>query len=533
MGRKNGYFQLVRNENGMSIRIYPPENGGDSVAYHEVVAYLEERRMFDVDVKSLAAAINKATENVQQIVLTLNPGSPTDEEMSIRFEDNNMKAVARFYPPGNDGKKLDKNAIISAVSGKGIKYGIREDEIDRFLKERQYCTDYVIAGGKEVRQGKNAEIKYYFNTDRRLRPKRNPDGSVDFHQLDNISHINKGDVIAELIPADMGEDGIDVFGKTIAPRKVQKDTLKYGKNISMSDDGLKLISLVDGHAMLEGNKVFVSNIYEVPADVDNSTGDISYEGNVIVKGSVRTGFKIRALGNVEVYGSVEGAEIVSGGDIILHHGMQGMSKGILVAKGNIVAKFIESTRVHSHGYIEVDAIIQSQVAARDGITVMGVKGNIIGGHVKSATYIKAKTIGSPMEVTTTVEVGVDPVIQEKIVALQQKIEEKNKSYKKMAQLVELFKQKFEAGKLTADKVEVYKKTLPEMQIVRNEMLSSHEELEQLSQELVGNDDAYIEAVRDVHPGVRMIIGGDMKIVNAGYSHCRFKKTDGEVKSYPV
>ena len=331
----------------------------------------------------------------------------------------------------------------------------------------------------------------------------------------------------------MGEYGIDVFGKNIAPIKVRNNTLKYGKNISMSEDGLKLISLVDGHAMLEGNKVFVSNTYEVPADVDNSTGDINYEGNVIVKGSVRTGFKIRALGNVEVYGSVEGAEIVSGGDIILHHGMQGMSKGILVAKGNIVAKFIESTRVHSQGYIEVEAIIQSQVAVRDGITVMGVKGNIIGGHVKSATYIKAKTIGSPMEVTTTVEVGIDPVIQEKIVTLQQKIEEKNKSYKKMAQLVELFKKKFEAGKLTADKADTYTKTLSEMQSVRDEMLSSHEELERLSQELVGNDDAYIEAVRDIHPGVRMIIGGDMKIVNAGYSHCRFKKVDGELKSYPV
>lgn len=533
MGKKNGYFQLIRNENGTSIRMYPPEDGGEPLKHQEVLSYLERHRMFEVNVKSIAVALNKLDEGIQQIVLSLNPGYPVDETLDIRFEDDNMRAVARFYPPSNDGKKIDKDFILTDLAHNGIKFGIKEDEIDRFLKERHYCEDYVVALGKQVRQGKSAKIKYYFNTDRRLKPKRNPDGSVDFHQLDNISHINKGDVLAELIPADEGDTGIDVFGKKISPKKVQNGTLKYGKNILLSEDGLKIISQVDGHAVLESGKVFVSNVYEVPADVDNSTGDINYEGNVEVRGSVRTGFKIKAMGNVEVYGSVEGAEIVSGGDIILHHGIQGMSRGVLVAKGNIIAKFIESARVHSQGYIEVDAIIQSQVAAKDGVNVMGVKGNIIGGHVKSATYINAKTIGSHMEVSTKVEVGIDPVVQDKISALQHKIEEKNALYKKMGQIVDLFKKKFESGQLNKEKIEVYKNTLSEMQVIREEMMDSHEELEKLTEELVGNKDAFISVSHDIYPGVRLIIGGEMKLINDKYSHCSFKKTDGEIKSHPL
>ena len=38
--------------------------------------------------------------------------------------------------------------------------------------------------------------------------------------------------------------------------------------------------------------------YKVAADVDASTGDIEYEGNVMVPGTVRTGFTIRAKGDI-------------------------------------------------------------------------------------------------------------------------------------------------------------------------------------------------------------------------------------------
>ena len=137
--------------------------------------------------------------------------------------------------------------------------------------------------------------------------------------------------------------------------------LIHGKNIELTEDGLQLISLVDGHATLEGDRVFVSDNYDVPADVDNSTGDIEYNGSVTIKGNVRTGFSVHANGNVEIFGVVEGASIYADGDIILHRGIQGMGKGKLVCKGNLISKFIESADVSAEGYIETDTILHSNV----------------------------------------------------------------------------------------------------------------------------------------------------------------------------
>lgn len=533
MGNKNGYFKLIRNENGMGIKIFPPGPDGEAVQYNEVAKYLESNNILNIDIKELNRAIMKAAENVQQILLTPKKGYPVNEKMYIIFDDNNMKATARFYPSSNDGKDISKDEILSELEYLGIKYGISENEIDRFLNAKEYCTDYIVAVGTPPRHGEDAKIKYNFNTDRRSKPRRNEDGSVDFHQLDNISHIHKGDLLAELIPADLGEPGTDVCGNSVQPRKVDRKSLKHGKNITLSEDGRKMFSEVDGHAMLENDKVFVSNVYEVPADVDNSTGDISYEGSVTVKGNVRTGFKIKASGDVEVYGAVEGAEIVSGGQIILHHGIQGMSKGILVAKGNIVAKFIESAKVHAQGYIEADTIIQSQVAAKGDITVMGVKGNIIGGYVRSTSLISAKSIGSPMGITTTVEVGIDPNIQERINVLKESMEEKNSTYKKMSQIVDMFKKKLQLGQLDNDKVALYKKSLEDMSAIQHEMADMQKEYDSLTAELTGNTNASIAVSQDIFPGTKVVIGGEIRFINEELCHCRFRKQSGDVRSLPL
>ena len=50
--------------------------------------------------------------------------------------------------------------------------------------------------------------------------------------------------------------------------------LEYGLNIVASEDGNDIFSDVTGHVSLQGGKVFVSDVYEVQADVDASSGDI-------------------------------------------------------------------------------------------------------------------------------------------------------------------------------------------------------------------------------------------------------------------
>ena len=166
-----------------------------------------------------------------------------------------------------------------------------------------YCTEIVIAKGMEPQHGTDAWIEYFFNTEINAKPAYNEDGTVDFHQLSNIiSHIEKGDLLARLHPEDRGKSGKDVTGKETLPRTVKGKRLQVGKNIRLSEDGMEAFSEVTGHARVYNEQIFVSDVYEVPADVDNSTGNIDYKGNVYIKGSVREGFTVFAEGDVVVDG---------------------------------------------------------------------------------------------------------------------------------------------------------------------------------------------------------------------------------------
>lgn len=73
-----------------------------------------------------------------------------------------------------------------------------------------------------------------------------------------------------------------------------------GRNVYSGEDGLSLYSEIDGQVMYIDGKLSVFSTYEVPADVDNSTGNINFVGNLSVRGNVLSGFVVEVGGNVEV-----------------------------------------------------------------------------------------------------------------------------------------------------------------------------------------------------------------------------------------
>lgn len=528
----NGYFQLINENDKTYLKLFPPTDGGAKIEIDEIMNYFQVHNMVDCDLLEVNRNLNNLTEE-KVIKVSDKSNYHINEYMAVRISEDKMAAFVKFYPESNDGERISLEEMKRDLQLKGIKYGIDYSVLKNQIEKPVYCTEYLIAKGKAVRQGKDAYIEYMFNADRKAKPRKKDDGSVDFHQLDNINHICKGELLAVLHPVDVGENGINVLNEIVKPVSVEKKVLKYGKNISISEDKLQIFSNIDGHVSMHNEQVFVSNVYDVPADVDNSTGDIQYEGNVLVHGSVRTGFKIRASGNIEVLGSVEGSELISGGDIILHHGIQGMGKGKVVAKGNIITKFIESSRVFAGGYIESNAIIQSQVSAMDEIVVDGSKGHIVGGHIRSSNLVCAKIIGSGMGITTSVEVGYDPGLLDSINNLKEQISEKSEEIKKCSQVVEVLTKKFRSGIISEDQKINYKKNLEKLKILNKEVSEEEKEYEEKLSLKQNNKDACIKVQRTIYPGTQLIISGDCYNILKEDNYCKYVKKEGMIVSLPL
>lgn len=531
MKYKHGFFQLSGKEDGLYLRIYPPLLGGNPVSMDDILYYLRQKKIEEYDVIELRKVVSQAKKPVE-VKLNDKQGDLVENEyLQITISMDKKMAVGRFYPPSPKGKMMTREDIISDLEMAGVKHGIVKPMIDAYLKNRQYCVNIILAKGTAPREGHNASIEYHFDTTAESKPHINSDGSVDFHQLNNIVHVQKGDCLATLTPMDPGEPGIDVCGDQTQPSKVSNDTLKFGKNITLSEDGLRLYSDVSGHASLTDGRVFVSNVYEVPADVNSSTGDINYDGDVNISGNVITGFKVTATGNIYVKGAVEGAFLEAGGDIVLNRGIQGMERGVLKAGGNVVSKFIENSTVTAKGSVQADAIMHSNITAKEDIKVQGKRGLITGGTLHAGTMIAARVIGSPMGTHTSLEVGVDPTLVDEFHRLEKEVPELDKTVDKLDQTVQVLTKKLQkaGGKLSEEKMRQLKKANEDKQTYAEKLNEAEQRLATLTEEMEKHENGKISVESIAYPGVKVTISNVPYYVKTEIQHGSLVRDGADIR----
>ncbi|HKM35849.1 MAG TPA: FapA family protein [Lachnospiraceae bacterium] len=527
---KNGYFKLVSDDSGYGVKIFAPVDGGQSVNIGELTDYLSIRGI-GFDLYSIKRAIDQGKDVVTHLGDGVCPLVNTTYILSI--EEDGMKAVARFYPPSETGVKITVQEFLSDLGYRKIQYGVCENQIWDAYEKEKYCTDIIVAKGIPARQGTDAVIEYCFSTDLKAKPTENEDGSVDFFHLNSISHCQAGDILARLTPADPGECGTSIQGLKIKPRDVKKATLRYGNNIDISEDKQVLTSKVDGHVTLVDDRVFVSNNLELQ-NVDISTGNIEFEGNVTVNGNVQSNFSVKARGNIMVNGLVEGAYLEAGGDIIISRGMAGMSKGELRAGGNIVAKFLENTKVTAAGYINTEAILHSTVMAGLDITVNGKRGYITGGRVCATNQIQVKTLGSHMGTSTILEVGADPVIKNKYQKAQKDVTELTKVVKGLDPIIANYLIKRKQGIQLSHEQLAYLSNIIRLREQKvPELKNANSELEALQQVIEQQSYAQIVVTGEVFPGVKIVIGDVSMAIQDNMKYCKFIKLHGDVKMVAI
>jgi uncharacterized protein len=303
-------------------------------------------------------------------------------------------------------------------------------EIVADLEAGKRKDEYVIlvAQGTAPLGGRDAEFEWAVQIDSDKPGKILDDGSIDFRDRNLTTVAKEGDLLGKLVPPKLGKPGKDIFGTDLqAPGplniEVVTDSRIYaepeedgsmaffcetGGGIS-SDSELKTVK---GRRHMRIN-IAVYPISNIEADVDYTTGNIDFNGDVVVGGSVQSQFSVKATGTVTIGGYIEaGAYVTAGKDILIQRGVVGASTE-LVAGGDIMSKFIQEATVRSGGDVKVGSyIFNASVRAGGQVLVPGMgEGKsraLVGGLVWGAKGITARSIGSPYNASTRLVVGVDP-----------------------------------------------------------------------------------------------------------------------------
>ncbi|MEN8211891.1 MAG: FapA family protein, partial [Thermodesulfobacteriota bacterium] len=183
------------------------------------------------------------------------------------------------------------------------------------------------------------------------------DGVIDFKDRGEITHVEKGTVLAEKIPMKESRQGHNIYGNQIDTVPAKNSFIKYGAGVKISEDGFKLLASVAGFPKLSlSGRTSVHKEYITQGDVDYETGHIDYDGNVNVKGRVKSGFKVRGndINIIELDGGIVTAE----GNVRI---AGGINKGEIYSKGNVYAKYIHNAKVACMG----DVIITKEIVDSD------------------------------------------------------------------------------------------------------------------------------------------------------------------------
>lgn len=459
-----------------------------------------------------------------------------DGRVEVTVSPDGMMAYIALFPPRGQGKFITTEQVLEALLYCGVTERIDEVAIERAIQDQQWEAPVKVAYGIPCVNGEDGRIEYRFPLpEEGLRPVEAEDGRVDYYNLNLIHNIKKGDTLAVKTPPVTGRPGITVTGKAIYPNPEKNPQLQRGPNTELSESGTLLKATSDGHVTLQDGKVTVVFVFEVRGDVNFATGNIDFIGNVRIKGDVKSGFSVKAGGDIEVGGLIEGAEVLSGGNILVKSGIAGAGKCRVMAKGHILAKYVENALLESGGNVLVqDGIAHSNVRASGIIRVEGRPGTVMGGCLQAVDEISAKIIGSPLAIQTVLDLGVDPKLREEYKSLISRYNDKKKATANVSTHIETYRKYLQNPEgLSEFRRRAISIQMEEYDKMAKEVAEMEARIQAIEQELQRVQKGTVKARDIIHPGVRITISRFHLKIEEPVRRSVFIIQDGQVKTRPV
>ncbi len=312
-----------------------------------------------------------------------------------------------IFPPVGKGEEVTRDMIYQALNEHGICFGLENAVLDRAAHERdRYFNLYLVAKGTPAFDGRNGNIVDYFPRVVQRVLEVDEFGQVDYTALNLICNVKEGQEICRLIRPTEGEPGRTVTDQEIPAKSGRAVPLPRGRNTEIGEDEDTLIASMPGHVEFSGTTFQVKPVLDIAGDVDFSTGNIKFVGDVNIKGDVISGFAVKAMGNIYVGGVVEaGATVEAGGDLTVVKGILGDGTTVIRAGRCIFSKYIENATIFVRENLQTDCIVNGRIYCDGEVILRSGRGSIIGGRVWAAKRVSASAIGAKSEVRTSVALG--------------------------------------------------------------------------------------------------------------------------------
>ncbi|MBV4428349.1 DUF342 domain-containing protein [Clostridium tyrobutyricum] len=316
---EGGTPAVIRKGKNMNLSVDGREIESESEVFESSsieVTFQEEEaaRQFNIYLSDDKMQASARIEYIPKIVYKL---KDSEESGIIELE---SEITEKIYPP-----KYTEAEIMEQLSKNKVVYGIIDENLKKLAEGREKI---IVAQGKAAEDCRSDFVEIKFQTSSNLEEDKL--GNVDFKSIGKVDSVNKGDILAIKHIGTRGIFGSDVNGKELKPKDGKKLKIKAGPGCLLKDENT-IIAAMSGKPHVKGNTFYVKRVHEINSDVDLSTGNVCFLGDVEVHGSIKEGMsiecgsnltidrdveraKISARGNILVRGSIVGSKICAGGE---------------------------------------------------------------------------------------------------------------------------------------------------------------------------------------------------------------------------
>ncbi|MBF0118130.1 MAG: DUF342 domain-containing protein [Desulfobacterales bacterium] len=319
--------------------------------------------------------------------------SPVKEEKQISkkieyelFVSKDIVAKASIRIKGEEASSVTIEDVKDYLRRRGIVYGIIDE--DRLAESIKLDDFFMVAEGTPPTPSIDAVINYFFNTNYLTAGTIQEDGTIDFKNRGDIPYVKKGELIAIKIPMKEGMPGKSIQGNPIPAIKPKDKNILAGPGVELSEENTKAFASLDGQPYITSvGKIHVLSDIQISGDVGLKTGHVSFDGSIVVSGTVQKDFKVKggALRAKEILA----AEIHTTGDVVSLTGIIGAN---IITEGTVFAKFINSAHISSYNDITVEKeIVNCRIYTSGAVRIS--RGKILSSTIFAKRGIIAGEIG--------------------------------------------------------------------------------------------------------------------------------------------
>ena len=385
--------------------------------------------------EALAQAVAQGRASEGPLVLLV--AQRVDARVEVGVAPDAMQARLCIFP-AQGGRPATLDMLHAALAQAGVVYGLDPLALERALAHGKPEAT-LVAQGRPPIDGQDAEFLELLPAAPERTPRLDARGRIDYRaHSGGIVLVRADAMLMRRRPATAGTPGRTVRGDALVPRPGRDEpfALRLSGAVVSDDDPDLLLACISGQPVRVRAGMRVEPVLHLP-EVGLAQGNLHYDGTVRIDGDVAQGMHVQASGDILVGGTVDGAVLHAGGEIRIGGGV--IAHAQLHAEGALHARFAEASALRAGTLLAIEqSALQCRLESLHEIVVgtqAPQRGRLVGGSASAMMLVKAPLLGAHDAGVTRLTLGVNPVLQERLLQLRELLEKHAAAAHSLAKLI--------------------------------------------------------------------------------------------------